>query len=163
MQVIIEQLDNFSADVLDQMKSGFIKFIRDEVGKDLNLELLDCIYIPNDFGKAIIDFQNEHNHDERGHTQNEQGEAAGKVIGRFENGRELKRVFINKGIFLGLFEDDEDFKSTAVNVVHHELCHVHDDYYFARMIEFNTQLKSEKPSLNKVLIDHSLDVWAYAK
>jgi len=159
LNIVIEQLEGYDEPTIKKMTEAFKEFVEIQLSPGLNLSRLDCIYIPNDFKEAILSFQITHNKDERGYTDNEMGTAFGKVIDFLDNGIEKDRIFLHKGIFLSLFGKDEKLKQLSVNNIHHELCHIHDHSNIEKMTEFNNQYSILPESLNKVLYQHSMNIW----
>ncbi|MCM3388161.1 hypothetical protein [Ureibacillus chungkukjangi] len=158
--IVIDKLDGIDESIIEQMKEGLEKLIIESFAKVLNLSRLDYLYFPNDFDKAVIDFQVEQNMAERGSTNNEMGTAFGKTMEVDVNGQLKDRVFLRKEILLHLFFGEDNTKSISLNTIHHELCHVQEHYDLANMVEFQEELDVESPTLDSVLNAHAMNIFS---
>ncbi|TJZ40405.1 hypothetical protein FA002_02210 [Priestia megaterium] len=160
MEIVIEEITGVDTATLEEMKSSFRKWINGdfkEFIEDLNLSILDKIIIPNDFGEAVTKFQKEHNL-QVGYTSNEMGVAGGKNLPFERDGETRVVIFIQSGVFLSIF--NKEFAQGAVNIIHHELCHVHDQYNNLQMEKFNEgYYKDTGDLLFDLLKKHSSCVW----
>lgn len=93
--------------------------------EELNLSSLQYIFVPDDFHEELIKFQRRHQLQE-GYTDNEFGTAMGKVLSYLDNGVFKTSIFFNSRIIFTLF--DQNLKQLPIHLMHHEFCHVHDDY-----------------------------------
>lgn len=159
MKIIIEPLEGLSESYIEKMKEVWKVFINNDLALGLNLSRLDCIYIPDDFEKAIIEFQIRHDKDKRGYTNNEMDTSFGKVITFKEGGKEKDRIFLHKAIFISLFKEDEELIQLSINTLHHELCHVHDHSNLDAMHLFKEQYQNQIESLDEILYAHSMNIW----
>lgn len=95
---------------------------------DLNIQTLDEIVIPEDFTAQILSFQAMHGLQEVGHTDSEEGRAMGKTMHYKDDSELVQVIFLDKSLAVCFFRDDEELKNTAIHLLHHELCHVHDTW-----------------------------------
>lgn len=77
-----------------------VEIIVEWLSKGLDLSRLDYIYFPNDFDKAILEFQIEQGISERGVTNNAMGTTFGKTIELEVNGELKDRIFLRKRNFI---------------------------------------------------------------
>jgi len=123
MEIIINSKELKDNNLVDIVKDTFDRMIV-QLNK-LNLSSLQFIIVPDDFGEELIHFQREHGLRE-GYTNNEIGTAMGKVLTYVEDGIVRSSIFFNWLVIFTLF--DKDKNPNAVHTLHHEFCHVHDDY-----------------------------------
>lgn len=123
MEIIINSKELIDNNLVDIVKDAFERMIVQL--NNLNLSSLQFIIVPNDFGEELIHFQREHGLLE-GYTNNEFGTAMGKVLTYVESGAVRSAVFFDQRVIFTLF--DQDKNPNAVHTMHHEFCHVHDDY-----------------------------------
>lgn len=157
--LIIEKLEELDKDEIEELRLVAEQFIKENLIENLDLQRLDCIYVPNDFDQAILNFQIENGLVERGSTNNELGTAFGKTIDYKLNGTIKDRIFIRKEIFIALFIEDSKTLQLAINTIHHELCHVHDNLIFENMIEFQESINSEERGLSSTLTTHAIIIF----
>ncbi|WP_042353063.1 hypothetical protein [Bacillus massiliigorillae] len=158
--IVIEKLDDYNEELLEQMRLEIERYINDNFAKSLNLTRLDCLYFPNDFDKAILDFQIAHGLEERGYTNNEMGTAFGKTMQLMVDGDEKDRIFIRKEILIALFLGDDEGKQLSLNLIHHELCHVHENHDLASMTGFQKEMEEDNEGLNHVLNLHAMNIFS---
>ncbi|WP_144399901.1 hypothetical protein [Paenibacillus polymyxa] len=123
MEIVITSRE-FDDNMATAVRGAFGQMI-DQL-QDLNLTSLQYIIVPNDFGEELIEFQQRYQLRE-GYTNNEFGIAMGKVLSYFDDGQYRNSIFLDHRVVLTLFEGD-NLKQNAIHLIHHELCHVHDDY-----------------------------------
>jgi hypothetical protein len=122
MEIIInnKELDTNLVGIVKQAFGQIINQLQ-----ELNLSSLQYIIVPNDFGQELIEFQQRHGLRE-GYTNNEFGIAMGKVLTYLDDGNIKTSIFFDPRIVFTLF--DENLKQNSIHLIHHEFCHVHDDY-----------------------------------
>lgn len=123
MEIVInnkELIDNNLNDIVKQTIGRLIDQL-----SNLSLISLQYIIIPEDFGGELIQFQKERGLSE-GYTNNGFGVAMGKVLTYIEDGIRRSTIFFDPRVIITLF--DEVKSQNAVHLMHHEFCHVHDDY-----------------------------------
>ncbi|MBL0387896.1 hypothetical protein JJB07_14740 [Tumebacillus sp. ITR2] len=146
----------------DVMKS-FLQSALDQLSEisdgNLWLEKLDAIIIPDDFGEELIAFQKEKGISE-GFTENSYGTAVGKTLQYMVGDTSRFTIFLREYIMFGLFS--EEVKQQSANVIHHELCHVHDDTIKERMLglEFVMRMGGD---FQTVLRLHADIIWSEFK
>ncbi|PGE94286.1 hypothetical protein COM61_32545, partial [Bacillus toyonensis] len=126
----------------------------------LDLSRLDFIYFPNDFDKAILEFQIEQGISERGVTNNAMGTTFGKTIELEVNGELKDRIFLRKEILLQLLLGEGYAQKLSLNTLHHELCHVHDNNDLAKMFDFQAELDMESDTIYSVLNAHAMNIFS---
>jgi hypothetical protein len=156
MEIIIESINEVDDEDRNQMKLELEKLIP-QLSSNLNLHLLQSIFIPQDFGRTVTNFQEAHGL-EVGYTNYEKGLAAAKTIKYIHEGHVKIAIFIQQRVFLALFSPETS--QFAINIIHHELCHVHDEYNQIKMIKFAEEMEKHEVSyLENVLLSHSIIVW----
>ena len=161
--IIIDNIDEFKElndTDIQQIKQFLEILIREKFQPNLNLSRLDSLYFPNDFDKAVIDFQIQQGLSERGATKNEMGTAFGKTFELEVNGEIKDRVFIRKQILWNLILGDNDIQQLSLNILHHELCHVHDNDVLANMKDFHRNLDLESNTIDSVLNCHAMNLFS---
>jgi hypothetical protein len=110
----------------EELKSAVVKILHDIINQcsNLNLSSLALIVIPNDYGSELIEFQKQHGL-RVGYTDNGLGIGVGKTLSYTVDERLISCIFLNANIIAGLF--DENIAQDVAHIIHHELCHVHDD------------------------------------
>jgi hypothetical protein len=111
----------------DEAKAAVIQALTsliESAKSTLELDSLELIVVPNDFGNELIRFQEEHGL-HKGYTNNGLGLAVAKVMSYIRNKELVCSIFLNPHIVASLF--DEGSSQDAIHIIHHELCHVHDD------------------------------------
>ncbi|WPS85281.1 hypothetical protein SMD22_01250 (plasmid) [Brevibacillus halotolerans] len=121
MEIIINNraLDDIMATAVKQAFEQMINQLQ-----ELKLSSLQYIIVPDDFGKELTEFQQRHGLPQ-GYTNNEFGVAMGKTLTYLDDGDYKTTIFIAPEIVFALF--DENLKQNSIHLIHHELCHVHDD------------------------------------
>lgn len=134
--ILIEEMNELTKEQIKSATLELQRLVETHLGIDLDLTRLDTVYFPNDFHQSIIDFQIKHDLQERGATNNELVSAHGKTITFEVNYIEKDRIFIHKNILLSLFDDTSSMFPISINLIHHELCHVHDNHLLSSMTKF---------------------------
>ncbi|VDG98852.1 Uncharacterised protein [Lysinibacillus sphaericus] len=160
MMIVIDKLDGIEEYALEQMKEGLERLVSESFCKVLNLSRLDYLYFPNDFDKAVLEFQIEQGMSERGSTNNAMGTAFGKTMEVEIDGELKDRVFLRKEILLHLFYGEEDNQTLSMNTIHHELCHVHEHNDLENMVQFQKELDVESNNLDSVLNAHAMNLFS---
>lgn len=158
--IVIEKLDGIEEDLIERMKESLEKLIIERFSKILNLSRLDFLYFPNDFDKAVLEFQIEQGVSEIGLTNNAMGTAFGKTMEVEVNGELKDRIFLRKELLLHLFFGDVNTQMLSLNTIHHELCHVHDNNDLANMEEFQAELDIESNTIYSVLNAHAMNLFS---
>ncbi|WP_043933815.1 hypothetical protein [Bacillus sp. EB01] len=126
MEFIIKKFFEMPDERIQQLQKALKTIILDlQKQSQLNLSLLESIIVPDDFGKELVSFQREHKLLE-GFTHNEHARAFAKVLDYKVNGEKRCTIFLDKHIVAGLY--GEETQQFFINTIHHELCHVHDDF-----------------------------------
>lgn len=137
MEIIINKFFELDDEGINQLKVMLETLILDlQKLSNLDLSLLESIVVPEDFEKELISFQRKHKLLE-GYTHNEYAKAYAKVIDYKVNGEKKCTIFFEKHIVAGLYSDET--QQFSINTIHHELCHVDDD--FNKMNIFNQDEK----------------------
>ncbi|MEI5887883.1 hypothetical protein ACS2QU_27520 [Bacillus cereus group sp. Bce005] len=157
--IVIDKLDGIEEYVIKQMKE-VVEMIVERFSKVLNLSRLDFLYFPNDFDKAVMKFQIEQSISERGFTKNAMGTAFGKTMEVEVNGELKDRIFLRKELLLHLVFGDKNTQTLSLNIIHHELCHVHDNNDLANMEDFQAELDIESNTIDSVLNVHAMNLFS---
>lgn len=158
--IVIDKLDGIEGNIIEQMKEALEKLIIESFSGVLNLSRLEFLYFPNDFDKAVLEFQIEQGISEIGSTNNAMGTAFGKTMEVEVNGELKDRIFLRKEILLHLFFGDENTQTLSLNTIHHELCHVHENNDLANMEEFQAELDIESNTFDSVLNAHAMNLFS---
>lgn len=129
MQIIINNTEFIEEQAAKQILINMLESIVNQL-TNLDLTSLDSIIIPDNFGKELIAFQEAHNL-RSGYTNTEHATAFGKVLTYIEDNRFKTTIFLDPRVAFTLFDDEK--RQNSVHIIHHELCHVHDDF-----IKYNT-------------------------
>lgn len=122
MKIVINGFNDIDAN----KKSEIISFLHDlvsELSKNLDIRNLDYILVSEDFGRCVTDFQRKHGLQE-GYTDNDTGNAKAKCLEYLIEGELRNCIIVDGNMILLLYSDEAKF---AVHLIHHELCHVHDN------------------------------------
>ncbi|ADH10046.1 hypothetical protein ABR780_19055 [Bacillus cereus] len=157
--IVIDKLDEIEEEYTEKMKEH-VEIIVEWLSKGLDLSRLDYIYFPNDFDKAILEFQIEQGISERGVTNNAMGTTFGKTIELEVNGELKDRIFLRKEILLQLLLGEGYAQKLSLNTLHHELCHVHDNNDLAKMFDFQAELDMESDTIYSVLNAHAMNIFS---
>ncbi len=134
--------EDFSVQINDDIKNYFVNVLESVLNQlKVNLVLPEnCkIIIPDNFEKELFEFQAEKDLAQE-YTKSPMGTAFAKVLDYVEGDIFYSVVFINKALIFALQTDDiieklsidqkDDvlrWRGTAINVIHHELVHMHDE------------------------------------
>lgn len=118
---------------------GNLKYIVNMLIENLYMPANCSIVIPDNFGEDLYRFQSDKGLTQ-GYTDGAMGTAFAKVLDYMEDGVSNTVIFINKGLIFCLYSDeyiekmDEEqkevvshFRDIAINLIHHELIHLHDE------------------------------------
>lgn len=152
----------------DEMKNGVEKFLIDVVtvfaeSEQLNLKNLMKFHVPRDYKEELYKFQKDNNL-LVGHTKNELAEGYAMVL-HYMNELEIREhaVFVHPTLILGIYSNliNGDIKKEEnqffYNILLHELCHVSDDFYLHKMIDFESI--SNLNLLERTLYTEAISVW----
>ncbi|MGX2958032.1 hypothetical protein JNUCC23_01915 [Peribacillus sp. JNUCC 23] len=157
MEIVLDSIEGISDEQLVQMKEALHDLVINKLSVDLDITRLEKIYIPNDFGESVVDFQKS-NGLSVGYTNNEMGVAGGKTLSYGEIGEQKNVIFLQQGVFLSLF--DPDSSQIYANLIHHELCHVHDNLNKEKMGKFIREYDNPSENyLTNVTKHHSMIIW----
>ncbi|MDU5081218.1 hypothetical protein [uncultured Tissierella sp.] len=97
----------------------------EKLSSNLDISTLKEMIIPDDLVKEVMEFQNS-----KGLkveiTNNEHAVACAKTIAFFANNQLKNVIFVHKNIINSLF--DQELSKSSINIIHHELCHIHDNH-----------------------------------
>lgn len=91
---------------------------------ELNLVSLDSIIVPHDYGIELAAFQ-ENITATIGYTNSGLGIGVGKTLAYLENDMFKTTIFLDPRLVAGIIDDSG--RQSHTHIIHHELCHVHDD------------------------------------
>ncbi|MGE8207464.1 hypothetical protein ACQKP0_23545 [Heyndrickxia sp. NPDC080065] len=157
MEIIINNRE-FDENMVIAIKQAFEQII--EQLQELNLGSLQYIIVPDDFGKELIEFQQQNGLRE-GYTNNEFGIAVGKVLSYLDDGDFKTTIFFDPRIIYALF--DENLKQNSIHYIHHEFCHVHDDYEKYRafgVIDLEEAFFNSSDKVSQVAYAHADLIWS---
>lgn len=137
------------------------KPFEDLIGKlaqGLELKSLKYIIIPEDFKTELFKFQKSKGLREEC-TENEVGVAGGKVVSYIEAGELEICIFLHPGVFGLLFSKNSDDVLNGIQIMRHELCHVHDDYLKSRVLSLDFITNQER-DFEWALKLHADSIWS---
>jgi|GEM_PF-5693503 len=167
---VVYQSYDCSIALSEEMKSYYIRNLTDvvrQLSADLDIPPTCKIVVPDDFEKELKEFQLKYNL-VVGFTKNDMGTAYAKVLDYTEDGILYSVVFVNKAIIFALqsdniienLEEQKDqftyLRKIAINVIHHELIHVYDNYMNGTLYE---EMENNNGILSKQMRNIAIVVW----
>jgi len=152
----------------DELKNGIRRLLKDIVSvfaesEQLHLENLRKFYVPRDYKKELYRFQ-EDNNLLVGHTQNELAEGYAMVLNYMnEVGERKQAIFIHSTLILGMYSNlidmdvPKELNQFFCNILLHELCHVSDDFYLHKIIDFESI--NDLNLLERTLYTETISMW----
>lgn len=131
------------------------QFVKTEYSH-LNLKNLEGISFTSNFAEDVVEFQQAHNL-QVGFTNGDDGIAVAKVIDHVLNGEVYRRIFINSDIFFGMAHQNIN---TALNLLIHELGHIHDDNNKSLIFNENEMKIEHYADLKNILCTISNITWS---
>ncbi|WP_394190963.1 hypothetical protein [Paenisporosarcina quisquiliarum] len=157
MEIVINKFFEINEEGIQQLKERLKTLILQlQELSQLDLSLLESFVVPDDFEKELILFQRKH-HLLEGFTHNEHAKAYAKVLDYKVNGKKRCTIFLDKHIVGGLY--GEETQQFSINTIHHELCHVHDDFNKMNIFSAESQLLGDT-ELSTRLYDHAWGAWS---
>jgi hypothetical protein len=144
----------------NEQKSSLIDFLNTkitELSTEIELSTLEKIIITNKFTDDVIRIQKEYESNEYGHTNRDDGVVAAKVLYGKIKGKFSQTIVINDYIMKGLFYPE--CSKTLFHTLHHELCHVHDNFYQDKMFSQEAREGKELSKLEHNLVCHADIIW----
>lgn len=124
----------------------------------LELSSLESFIVTGDFFNDVTEYQTTNQLRERGATNTEHEQAIAKVLSRRdENGNLKQTVFFADYIAQGFFSD---LSTSAYHFMHHELCHVHENFLSDRIYSPRGKRGDELPALKHLLYVHAEIIWS---
>jgi hypothetical protein len=148
--------------------------VAEQLGEGLNLSTLKTIIIPENFKTDLFEFQKSVGLPQEC-TDNENAQAVAKVLTYIENEEKVNTIFFSKALVFTLFDenslselkkemDEESFKEivvirqTAINLLHHELSHVHEGN-LSESIVWKKDLNKHGVKLLEQLRYRAMNLW----
>ncbi len=155
MEIVINVAD--LNDLTKNLFSEWLERLVCELGKNLDLDALMTIIITEDFGEDLASFEKAHGLKQWGFTNDNSARAIGKTKWYKKNGQWYQAILLDKVVIAyGLSED----WLVAVNVIHHELCHVHDGYNKKLLLGHKDTESDPEDSLGYLLNNQANQVWS---
>lgn len=117
---------------IEQLKEPFDDLMS-QLAQGLEITSLKNIIIAEDFKTELFKFQKSKGLREEC-TENEVGVAGGKVVSYFQNGELEICIFLHQAVFGLLFSEKSEDVLNGIQIMRHELCHVHDTYLKSKML-----------------------------
>lgn len=115
----------------DEQKNNLINFLYEkiaEIGEIIELSSLEKLIITDHFTDDVLRIQKEYGSREGGHTDQKDGVAVAKVLHTGIKDNSIRQTIVmNDYLLQGFFTPELAQKS--FHLLHHELCHVHDNFY----------------------------------
>lgn len=148
------------ADMELEAKNCIDRFLREKINefkKSLELSTLKRIIISDDFTEDVLRVQKEYRCRVSGHTSRNDGTAIAKVI-HTNPPNELEQTIIFTGDIIRCLFNPE-ISQVPFHYIHHELCHVHDDYYHRIMLSQSGIDGTLQSQLDHILSCTSDQIW----
>jgi hypothetical protein len=132
-------------------------FFENEIKKNpetLLLDSLERVIISDDFSNEVKKIQVEYLKSPSGHSEG----AIAIVIHKIEGDKIIQTIILSEYVIDKLLS--EDFYLDAYHTIHHELCHVHDEYQRFVMNKINGSRTTEISQLDELLIQMSGAIWS---
>ena len=143
-----------------EQRSSLIEFLNTkitELSTKIELSTLEKIIISNKFTDDVLQIQKEYGSSEHGHTNRDDGAVAAKVLTGEINGKFCQTIVINDSIIAGLFYPE--YGHSSFHVLHHELCHVHDNFYQDKIFSQEAREGKGLSKLEHNLVCHADVIW----
>jgi len=137
---------------------GPFEDLMSKLAQGLELDSLKYIIISEDFKTELFKFQKSKGLRE-GCTENEVGVAGGKVVAYIEAGELEHIIFLHPNVFGLLFSNESNDVLNGIQIMRHELCHVHDDYLKSKVLSFDFITNQEK-DFEWALKLHADSIWS---
>lgn len=112
----------------DDQKQGVEEHLRvlfKQLENSIDLSSLEYFIVPDDFKQEVEEFQSLKDKN-IGFTKNEHGTAMAKVIDYVTEEGFFSSVFVHYALIAGLYHSET--AQFSLHTIHHELCHVHDNF-----------------------------------
>lgn len=160
MEIIVKYFDQEIREQVRVFLENLVHELAHNTPNKLKLDALEYIIIAEDFGDEVVNFQRERNLKE-GYTNDSFGRAYGKNICYKSEDNKLKTsVILDGSLVSNLFLDDEkDLRQQAIHLIHHELCHSHDENLKSEMMGVEAVLK-DRGNLEELSKIHADSIWS---
>jgi hypothetical protein len=151
----------FKSDKVTKKQQKEIKTLISEKMKelsDLELSTLETIIITEDFAEDVKNTQKKYQMREFGYTNRKDGVAVAKVIHTKLNEELKQTIIINDYLIQGLF--NPKLAQSSFHLLHHELCHVHENYYQHIIFTPEGSDGENTNQLEHILLYNAQPVWS---
>ncbi len=159
MEVIIETTEELNQEYANAIKQTLVKEINDRFSSQLKLNDLDKIVASLNFGVSLNQFQEENGLPVE-HTNDKLAQAVAKTLHLRKDNQVKSVIFIRLELILEMFLEENT--GYGYHFLHHELCHVHDDWNKEYLMkDFIDQYRKDTGSeLQNILLRHSMTIWS---
>jgi hypothetical protein len=127
-----------------------------DFSKSLSFESLESVVVTESLFEDISQYQKKYNLLET-NNNNEHGQVIAKVLKHSRNGSFMQTIFISDRLVYGLFTENYQ---TVYHYIHHELCHVHDNYYLNKIYTPENMKAKRGQLLEYKLRIHADIIWS---
>ena len=136
----------------------FLGIATGEFARILELDTLDRIVISTHFTDAVCRIQEEYEINESGHTDRPEGVAVAKVLHTSRPDNALQQtIVLSLDLVTTMFSTAPD---QLIHLVHHELCHVHDNYMQQKMHSRKARCVRSMNALERTLAHNAKPIWS---
>lgn len=157
MTEIIFNTESFNDEQRNKI-SEFLYVQLNELKQTIELATLELIIITEDFTEDVIKTQRRYNMREIGHTNRNDGIAVAKVLHTAIQDDLKQTIVIRDEIIEGLFFEEKS--QDAFHLLHHELCHIHDNFYEHEMFTIEARSGRGHNLLQHILACNAEAIWA---
>lgn len=165
-------------DMLTEEQSNYYKQVvytlADELGKEMNISKLESIIIPDQYKDELFEFQKSIGV-KQWCTDDDTGTGFGQVVTKVLNEEKGHTIFLDKKLIAALFDENtlllmkenmdeqsfeklNDCRILAINILHHELSHVHE-MSMTEDIEWTHNLNIDNDLLKYHLREMAMSIW----
>ena len=152
----------FNSELLNhEQRYNVIEFLNTKLAElELIIELstLERIIITDHFTEDVIKVQREYNMREVGHTDRNDGIAIAKVLHTSIQEVLKQTIIITVNIIVGFFSSE--YAPISFHYLHHELCHVHDNFYQHKIFTIEARAGKGINKLQHTLIYNAGPIWS---
>lgn len=162
-----EDLDHFFCEDLKESITSFLESEMQSLKEEesLKLDSLEKIVITHKFSEDVLKAQQGYGCKEKGYTNRENYTSPAKTIANKTDKKSLKQtIVIYEGIIVGMFShqiDGYELEDSRYyyHVLHHEFCHVHDNFNQYEMFTEEGMVGAGLNELEQILITHANVIW----
>lgn len=157
-KIIINSTELFAIPKKEESLKKFLVQSIEKFSETLNLTTLESLVVTGDFFGDVLKYQSDNGLQTIGATKTTHEIAIAKVLKHRDGNGQLKQtVFFSDYIADLLFTDKSNF---AYHTLHHELCHVHENYYSEQIYSEEGKRGDKVCQLTHILNIHADMIWS---